>query len=232
MADGSKVRIRGTKDGVTIALPDGPWDRVLEELDEHLGKKPDFFRGGRVAVSVGERHLDAEAIRRLGDVLTHYGMTLWEVWSAWERTQREVSSLGLETGLGDYRREGPTTGDFPPVLEHAKIVYGPIRSGQHIQYPGSILVLGDVHPGAEVIGGGHIIVWGRLQGIAHAGAPDRSDVFVCALAFAPTQVRIGPLMAQGNTQEMPAIPEVARVEEGQIVVEPWTMWRRYTMLGD
>ena len=220
-----KVRVRGTKDGVAITFEEGPWDAALAELDAHLGRRPDFFRGGRVAVAVGPRHVSAQDIEALGELLQRYGMTLWAVWSESDFTQREAASLGLETGRDDFRRAG-VGADFENALTQAKIAYGPVRAGQRVQFEGSVLVLGDVNPGGEVIADGHVVVWGRLQGIAHAGASGRADAIICALVFDPTQIRIGPYMAQGSAQGTPGIPEVAHVENGQIVVETWEIWKR------
>lgn len=226
----ARVRIRGTKDGLTIVLGEGPWPEVLAELADHLGRRPAFFRGGRVAVNVGSRHLSAEALQALGSLLHQYNVTLWAVWSTSDITQRNAAALGLETGptplrpvdeIGISRRGG----------EPATIIFGPLRSGQQVYEWASVLVVGDVHPGAEIVCGGNIVVWGRLQGLAHAGAPDRTDVFIAALVFAPTQVRIGPYVAQGNQQPLSAQPEIAYVEAGRIVVEPWSGWRRKTANG-
>ncbi len=169
MAQGRRVRVRGTKDGIAIALEEGPWESALEELDAHLARKPEFFRGGRVAVSVGGQRVDAREIEALGELLQRYGMSLWAVWSDSEYTQREAASLGLETGQSDFRTATQSPADFREALTRGRIVYGPVRSGQRIQYEGSIIVLGDVNPGGEVIADGHVVVWGRLQGIAHAG---------------------------------------------------------------
>ena len=44
-----------------------------------------------------------------------------------------------------------------------------LRSGQTVSYEGNILIIGDAHPGSEIVAGGDITVWGILGGIAHAG---------------------------------------------------------------
>src|SRR5437763_7095470 len=46
-----------------------------------------------------------------------------------------------------------------------------IRSGQAIHHTSNIIVVGDVYPGAEIVAGGDIIVWGVLRGMVHAGIP-------------------------------------------------------------
>lgn len=225
----TRVRIRGTKDGLIILLGEGPWPEILAELAEHLGRRPAFFRGGRVAVNVGRRHLNTEALMALGRVLEEYDVTLWAVWSDSDITQRSAKELGLETGLGPVLRPFDNGQISRGGGEPATIVFGPIRAGQRVREQASLIIIGDVHPGAEIVCGGHVVVWGRLQGVVHAGAPDRTDVFIAALAFAPTQVRIGRVFAQGEQHPTLAIPEVAYVEEGRIIVEPWPNWRRYTL---
>lgn len=62
----------------------------------------------------------------------------------------------------------------PPVpapVEASKVHVGPVRSGQQIYAAGtSLVVLGSVSPGAEVIADDSIHVYGALRGRAIAGA--------------------------------------------------------------
>lgn len=228
----AQVRIRGTSEGLVITIGDGEWTDVLAELDARLGQKPNFFRGGRVSVAVGNRHLDQEQVQALGELLARYDVTLWAVWSTSEVTQQEVAALGLETGLGEGGETAETPTDSDSELRRAIVLIGPIRSGQRVEHRESVVVLGDIHPGGEVIAAGHIIIWGQLRGIAHAGAGGRDEALVCALVFMPTQVRIGHLLARGDNESMPEGPEMARIVGNQIVVEPWTQWRRWVGLVD
>ncbi|TAM77697.1 septum site-determining protein MinC [bacterium] len=100
---------------------------------------------------------------------------------------------------------------------------GTLRGGQAIRQRGSIVVLGDVNPGAELIATGDIVVVGALRGIAHAGAQGDTGACVFALDLSPTQLRIGPRIAvapEGERRHIPA-PELARVEDGRIVIVPY-----------
>ena len=54
-------------------------------------------------------------------------------------------------------------------ISETKFVQNSIRSGQKEEYAGSIVICGDVNPGAEVVAGGNIMVLGTLRGVAHAG---------------------------------------------------------------
>lgn len=125
---------------------------------------------------------------------------------------------------------------------------GTLRSGQSVRHAGTVVVLGDVNPGAQIISGGDVLVWGRLRGIIHAGAMGDERSIVAALDFEPLQLRIAGYIAitpegasntpgywfwkrEGNgifgkrlsrgEEGGPAQPEVARVIDSQIIVDPW-----------
>ena len=105
------------------------------------------------------------------------------------------------------------------------------------------MVLGDVNPGAEIVAGGDIIIFGALRGIAHAGASGNEDSVVVALQLQPTQLRISQYIARAP--EKPAngkrsassehsldgthssrntsnwLPEIARVRDGAICIDSY-----------
>jgi septum site-determining protein MinC len=106
------------------------------------------------------------------------------------------------------------------------VVRRTLRSGQAINHPGHVVLIGDVNPGAEIVAGGDVIVWGKLRGTVHAGASGTDDAVVCALQLAPSQIRIGGLVARPPEWEQPSahgqtVAEIASVQGGQIVVERW-----------
>jgi septum site-determining protein MinC len=94
-----------------------------------------------------------------------------------------------------------------------------------IHHPGHLVIIGDVNPGAEIKAGGSVIVWGRLRGVIQAGSAEayRESAVVCALQLAPMQLRIGDHIARApvddNQHEL--VPEIASIQAGQIVAEPW-----------
>jgi septum site-determining protein MinC len=105
--------------------------------------------------------------------------------------------------------------------EEAVLVRRTLRSGRSIRHRGHVVVIGDVNPGAEIVAGGDIVVWGRLRGIAHAGADGNSETVVCALDLSPTQLRIAHHIAISPARKGEPKPELARVKNGQIVAERW-----------
>jgi len=102
------------------------------------------------------------------------------------------------------------------------IVARTVRSGGRIESTGSVVVLGDVNAGAEVIANDDIIVVGTLRGLAHAGAGGNDKAVVWAERIRSPQLRIGSAVAQaGEDGQTGDGPEVAHLKDGVILVRPW-----------
>ena len=71
---------------------------------------------------------------------------------------------------------------------------GSIRSGQKIENEGSIVIIGDLNSGAEVIAGENIIILGRLMGLAHAGAKGNKKAIIAAEKIETPQLRISNIV--------------------------------------
>jgi septum site-determining protein MinC len=104
----------------------------------------------------------------------------------------------------------------PTTLYHAST----LRGGQVLHHHGNIVVVGDVNPGAELIATGDILVFGRLGGIAHAGAQGDQNSRIYALDLAPTQLRIATFIATDGESKRarPAVAEAALVRDGRIAI--------------
>jgi septum site-determining protein MinC len=110
--------------------------------------------------------------------------------------------------------------------EESLFVQRTLRSGHKVHFPGHVVVLGDVNPGAEIVAGGNVIVWGRLRGTVHAGAAGGEHAVVCALDLDPTQLRIGAQIAISPDRKGKPRPETALIRDGQLVAEPWSIESR------
>jgi septum site-determining protein MinC len=87
-----------------------------------------------------------------------------------------------------------------------------VRSGVEIRHSGTVVVLGDLNPGGSVVANGDILVWGRLRGVAHAGASGNSKCLIMALQMEPTQLRIADFVARAPTNVPSQVyPEIAYV---------------------
>jgi len=83
------------------------------------------------------------------------------------------------------------------------------------------VVVGDVNPGAEIIAGGNIIIWGKLQGLVHAGAQGDESAIVCALDLRPMQLRIAEQVAITPQRKWKPQPEMAKLVDGKVIAEAW-----------
>jgi septum site-determining protein MinC len=108
-----------------------------------------------------------------------------------------------------------------PVSHQLTLHRGTLRSGDHIEAAGSLLVLGDVNPGARVSAVGHVLVWGRLRGVAHAGCHGDQGARIVAMGLQPLQLRIADVIARGPQEAPPpGLAEQACLSAGAIRIDP------------
>ncbi len=216
------LKLKGIREGllVTIAAEE-PWDAALEALFQLLREQAAFFQGARLVLDVGTRGIRAAELGKLRDQLADHGVTLWAVLSRSSQTQANAQALGLATQISRPRPRRAARPRAPDIGEEALFVPRTLRSGMKVEFAGHVVVLGHVHPGAEIIAGGSVIVWGRLRGMVHAGAYGDSEAVVCALDLSPTQLRIADHLATTPPRKGAPRPEIARLQNDQVIAEPW-----------
>jgi septum site-determining protein MinC len=218
------IAIRGIREGLLLTIrPDGDWADMIARLTARIDGQRAFFKGARVALDVGGRPVIHHELDNLMAVLNKREMTLWAVISSSATTQSAARNLGLETALVAQQEQLDTPGINPEeagipgvMIDHT------LRSGRTVRSNGHVVVYGDVNPGAEIIAGGSVIVWGRLRGMVHAGANGDEAAIVCALDLAPTQLRIASYISVSpQDKRRKPLPEMASVRQGRIVAEAW-----------
>ena len=219
----TNIQIKGIRDGLLVILGEGEWPDVRAALIEQIEQQAEFLQGARVALDVGNRVLKAVDLGQLRDTLSGRGISLWAVLSNSPTTEQTAQTLGLATRIS---KPLPDRAAPPPDTnlhggEQAVLVHRTLRSGFSLQHPGHVVVIGDVNPGAEIISGGDVIVWGRLRGMVHAGAEGNEAALVCALDLAPTQLRIAGHIAITPQRRGKTHPEMARLQDGKVIAEPW-----------
>jgi len=193
---------------------------VLEEVLHGLGSCPP---GGPVVLHAGDWPLTLPELRELQQHLAEHSLVLIQVESGIETTLVAAAALGLPTWASSAWPLVPAAeaGGNLPGEAGLTIHRGTLRSGDHIKVDGSVLVLGDVNPGARVSAEGHVLIWGRLRGIAHAGCRGDGQSRIVALELRPLQLRIAAAVARGPAEPPPAgFTEQARLVDGQIVIDP------------
>jgi septum site-determining protein MinC len=244
------IAIKGYRHGLLIVFnrePETPWQSHLRELEAKLDANPNFFRGSSVAFDVKDAALGEDDLRYAIDMLRMREVKLWAVVSQNTETCLRARSLGLADRLnvaaGAQRtldlpvglRETARGSESPPVEGgDGLFVRRRIRSGQVLRHPGHIVIMGDVNPGAQVIAGGDIIVWGRLGGAAHAGALGNAQAVVCALEMSPTCVRIAEAVyiprSSERGQRRKRAAQMALLKEQEIIFMSWDLLNYKTRL--
>ena len=87
------------------------------------------------------------------------------------------------------------------AVSETKFYTHPLRSGQRVEFIGSVVILGDVNNGAEVIAGENIIILGTLRGLAHAGARGNKEAIISAGTIETNQIRISNVIRNFDKEE-------------------------------
>ena len=132
---------------------------------------------------------------------------------------RDAAGTEQDGGNWEYRRDT------------ALFVKSTCRSGEVIRHPGDVVILGDVNPGAEIIAGGDITVFGSLRGTAHAGSGGLTKAAIIAFCLESPRLQIGPYIgvapnlaaAKGKRAKSgEAAPKIAYVRRRSIYVATFT----------
>ena len=225
------IAIKGTRNGLLLTLePETSFSELLNALSYRLSEAPGFFRGASLALDTRRRDLRTSERMQLEELLANYQMSVTSLEQTLKAKQEVLVSVPsdivlMPTFTAEFQSEqapeqierlDPRDSDDTLFLRRT------IRSGQAIQHASNIVILGDVNPGAEIISGGDVLVWGVLRGMVHAGYPNNESAIVCSLLLAPVQLRIAHLLSRPpDGYQVQARPEFASIKSGQIVVEAW-----------
>lgn len=119
-------------------------------------------------------------------------------------------------------------GERPSVP--ADVVRGTCRAGEVQRFPGNVVVVGNVNPGAQIIAQGDILVFGKLRGLAHAGAGGDSTAVILAMSSVAPQLRIADYLWDANAERTVAGrrgddvndgPITARIRNRSVHVSPY-----------
>lgn len=107
------------------------------------------------------------------------------------------------------------------ATSETKFHRGSLRSGQKIEFEGSLVILGDVNAGAEVIAGENVVVVGILRGMAHAGAKGNKEAIIAAASIESVQIRIANIVKEIEKEEYEdEIKTCAYVNnDGEVILE-------------
>lgn len=188
---------------------------------------PRLKRQHSLELDCGDWLLSYVDLEQLQELLQQHGLNLVALRSVEPRTIVAGAALGFMT---EPRMPAPRVQQTPrqhrDLEAKAYLHEGCLRSGDCLEHGATVVILGDVNPGARIRAAGDVIVWGRLRGMAHAGSRGNAAARIAALQLQPQQVRIASTTALGPGEHAPpGQPEQAVQRNGQIVIEAATLLR-------
>lgn len=203
-----RIKIRGNKDGVNIIVDIEKFhtfDELIQELTNLLLERKAFYSNSILKITSNFKNINDNDILRLKDELfkkIHIRDCIFDDLSIIKKEEAQ-SFNGVN--------EGKT-----------KFIKKTVRGGQSVDYPGNIIIIGDVNSGAEVIAGGNIIVLGSIKGIVRAGTGGNNKSIIASFSMQPELMQISDLITVSPDDGVkPPYPEVAKIKDGYIVVEPY-----------
>ncbi|HEY8449527.1 MAG TPA: septum site-determining protein MinC [Bacillota bacterium] len=227
------IQLYPLREGTLIVFDkQADYEAILATLQQMIDDRRGRFPGGSLIVDVGPRQLSTRQLLELEELINRYlGTRVLQIVNdeaqeilreeGWTPPPASPVRSAMKSEASPRGPDAPAAAPLsPPRFEPAHLLHRTVRSGQRVTCEGSIVILGDVNPGAEVVATGNVVVVGTLRGIAHAGARGDSGRCILALRLRPVQIRIAHLIGRAPDEAAGGDePEVAYVRDGQIVVE-------------
>lgn len=214
------VILKSNRYGINLILDeDMPFEQLEEAILDKFRESEKFFKNASIAISFEGRALSREEELSILDLIAK-NTSIHVICVVDQDEMRE--QLYKEKIDNYYQNVADNTGEF---------YKGTLRSGQVLKCDTSIVIIGDVNPGAKIIAKGNIVILGSLKGNAYAGAAGDETCFVTALDMDPVQIKIGNVIGRSadrgpwesiRNRKRAMDPQIALVSDGNILIEPIT----------
>ena len=199
------ISINLRKDEIVIKLSENATqEQIVEGLKKKLTELKKLYKDEKTPIKVTGKILKNKEIDEIQDLIK-------------SKIDVEIefdSPKGL--GLSNIKR----TFEKEIAISETKFHRGSLRSGQRLETEGSLVILGDVNSGAEVIASENIVVLGALRGLAHAGAKGNKQAIIAAGLFDAVQVRIANVVKEINRAEEPLHKQTyISIVDGKVVID-------------
>ncbi len=222
------VVIKSNKYGLTVCLDTEPDFETLRGLvAEKFAESKKFFKGAELAIAFEGRELSQdEQLILVQEMIASAGIKVPCI------VDMDVAKEAvMKQAMTHTKASAKVSGDGD-----GKFYKGTLRSGQVLESETSIIILGDVNPGATVVSKGNVVVLGTLKGSIYVGAGGNENTFVAALSMDPMQIRIADYIARNSDgpekkdkkkllkkkDKQEEQPMIAYVDAGNIYIEPIT----------
>jgi septum site-determining protein MinC len=199
------VGISMKKDEIVIRISEkATYEETIECLNKKIPALKKLYKAEKTPICVTGKILKNKEIEEIKEIITK------------EINVKVNFDSPKELGLHGIKKA------FEKEIENSETKYykGNMRSGQKIEFEGSLVILGDVNGGAEIIAGENIVVLGILRGLAHAGAKGNKKAIIAAHRIECPQLRIANIVKEMEKEELAEEYKYASAnEENQIILE-------------
>lgn len=201
----NNISINLKKEEVLIKIDDNaPQRKIISELSKKLKDLKKMYQEEKTPIRVSGKVLTNNELEEIKKLIKKE----IDVDVAFDTP----TTLGLHSITRSYKRD---VGKSETTFHR-----GSLRSGQKLEVEGSIVVIGDVNSGAEVIAADNIAVIGNLRGLAHAGAKGNQNAVIAASTLDAVQLRISNIVKEiDREEEGTRYHAFVYVDEDKIVIE-------------
>ena len=214
------VILKSNRYGINLILDNNiSFAELKKAVLDKFKESEKFFKNASIAISFEGRILSGEEELELLDLIA-------------ENTSIHVVCVVDHDELREQLYKEKIDSYYNNVADNTGEFYkGTLRSGQVLKCDSSIVIIGDVNPGAKIIARGNIVIIGALKGNAYAGAAGDESCFVTALTMEPVQIKIGNIIGRSadkgpweaiRNRKRTMEPQMAMVSDGNILIEPIT----------
>ncbi|MBO4695748.1 MAG: septum site-determining protein MinC [Lachnospiraceae bacterium] len=174
------VILKGYKDGISLVLSkDEPFEDILEELEKRIRSSAKFLGSAKMSMRFEGRELSTDEQKEILRVITENSELEIICVIDGNEANEEILKQSMDQVIGSLS------------TKTARMYQGILRSGRRLETENSIVIVGNVEAGAEIVSGGSIIVIGALLGTAFAGTNSNREAFVFAAQMNPERLSIG-----------------------------------------
>ena len=202
---GNCVSINLRKNEIVIKIAeDAEQKKIISELTKKLSDLKKLYKEDKTPIKIVGKVLKNKEIDEIQELIK-------------EKIDVDIDfdmpkSLGLSSITRTFKQE--------VAISETKFHRVSLRSGQRLETEGSIVIIGDVNSGAEVIASDNIVVLGNLRGLAHAGAKGNKNAIIAAGKLDAVQLRISNIVKEIDRDEEPVHRQAyVFVEDDKIIIE-------------
>mgnify|MGYP002581308055 CR=1 FL=1 len=219
--DKSPVILKGSKSGIELTLdPEMDFPDLLEAVKEKFSSGSHFLGTAQVALSFKGRDLSEDEEACILQTI-HANSDLDVVCLVDpDKMKEEMYSKALNDRLAELNNN-MNEKLMAMNANSGQFFKGNLRSGQVLEFDTSVVILGDINAGAQVVSTGNVVILGALNGNVYAGASGRTNSFIFALKMNPLQIRIADVIARSSDEKTdpPKDPQIAYLENNTIYVD-------------